>query len=84
MLDAIENDFLITDFAFDVNLIYSSLAFGFNVKEIGISWFEKDGSKLSGGLTKHSFIMFFSLLRLRLYYSRFRKILYSSKFECLN
>lgn len=83
LLDVIKNDFLITDFAFDINLIYSSLSFGFKVKEIGISWQEKDGSKLSGGFGKHSFLMIVSLLRLRIYYSRFRKILYSRNFESL-
>jgi glycosyltransferase involved in cell wall biosynthesis len=83
LADTIRNDFLITDFAFDVNLIYSSLSFNFKVKEVGIKWMDQHGSKLSGGLLKHAFIMFFSLLRLRLYYSRFRKILYSKLFEVL-
>ncbi len=81
LLDVIQGDFLITDFAFDVNLIYTSLSFGFNVKEVGINWLDKDGSKLSGGFARYSFVMFFSLLRLRLYYSRFRKALYSEYFE---
>lgn len=84
LIDSIRNDFLITDFAFDVNLIYSSLSFGFKVKEVGIKWMDQRGSKLSGGLLKHAFIMFFSLMRLRLYYSRFRKILYSKEFEFLS
>jgi len=84
LIDVIRNDFLITGFAFDVNVIYSSISFGFKVKEVGISWLEKDGSKLSGGYTKQSFAMVFSLLRLRLYYSRFRKILYFRPFESLS
>ncbi len=84
LIDAIQDDFLITGFAFDVNVIYSSLAFGFKVKEVGISWLEKDGSKLSGSFAKHSFVMVFSLVRLRLYYSRFRKLLYSRSFESLS
>ncbi|MGD6851898.1 MAG: glycosyltransferase [Candidatus Bathyarchaeia archaeon] len=84
LIDVIKNDFLITGFAFDVNVIYSSISFGFKVKEVGISWFEKDGSKLSGGFSKQSFLMVISLLRLRLYYSRFRKILYSRLFENLS
>lgn len=75
LFDIIQSDLLITDFAFDVNLIYSSLSFGFKVKEIGVTWMDKDGSKLSGSFLKQSFIMLFSLTRLRLYYSRFRKIL---------
>lgn len=84
LIDTIQSDILITDFAFDVNLIYSSLNFGFKAKEVGIKWIEKDGSKLSGVFTKHAFIMFFSLIRLRLYYSRFRKVLYSRVFDFLS
>ncbi len=84
LIDTIKNDFLITGFAFDVNLIYSSLNFGYRVKEVGIKWMDRKGSKLSGGLLKNSFVMFCSLLRLRLYYSRFRKILYSKLFEVLS
>lgn len=83
LIDAIKNDFLITGFAFDVNFIYSALSFGFKVKEVGISWHEHDGSKLTGEFGKHSFVMAFSLLRLRLYYSRARRVLYSRRFGWL-
>ena len=79
LVDAIKYDFLITGFAFDVNFIYSALSSGFKVKEVGITWMEHDGSKLSGAFVKHSFVMAFSLLRLRLYYSRARRVLYSRR-----
>jgi glycosyltransferase involved in cell wall biosynthesis len=81
LIDSIEKDFLITGFAFDVNFIYSALSYGFKVKEVGISWLERDGSKLSDGFGKHAFIMAFSLLRLRLYYSRARRMLDSRRFR---
>ena len=70
------SDLFITDFAFDVNLIYSMLSQGFSVKEIYVKhdYVEHD-SKVSGNLFPTSFKMFLSLLKLRLYYSRFRKIL---------
>ncbi|MCW4001453.1 MAG: glycosyltransferase [Candidatus Bathyarchaeota archaeon] len=83
LIDAIKNDFLITGFAFDVNFIYSALSCGFKVKEVGISWMERDGSKMSGSFGKHSVVMAFSLLRLRLYYSRARRVLYSRRFSWL-
>lgn len=78
LIDAINGDLLITDFVFDVNLIYSALRHGFNAKEVGIKWIEKESGKLSNGLLKQTFIMAFSLLKLRIYYSQLNNI--SSKF----
>jgi glycosyltransferase involved in cell wall biosynthesis len=68
LVNDIQEDLFVTDFAFDVNFIYSALRRGFKVKEVGITWTEKDGSKLSIGIIKQSLAMFFSLLRLRIYY----------------
>ncbi len=75
LIDTISGDLLISDFAFDVNLIYSALFHGFKVKEVGITWIEKDGSKLSHGFYKQPIFMALSLLRLRIYYSNLKKIL---------
>lgn len=83
LVDSIREDILIADFAFDVNLIYSALRSGFSVKEVGITWFEKDGGKLSSGLAKQVLVMLLSLLRLRIYYSKFRRILDSMLFQKL-
>ena len=80
LVDAVNGDLLISDFAFDVNLIYSALFHGFKVKEVGITWIEKDGSKLSHGFYKQPFLMAFSLLRLRIYYSNLNKIIESKAF----
>ncbi len=80
LLDTVNGDLLISDFAFDVNLIYSALFHGFKVKEVGIKWIEKEGSKLSNKLPKQAVYMGFSLLRLRIYYSPLRNILHSSHF----
>ena len=77
LVNSIGKDLLITDFTFDVNLIYSALSAGFKVKEVGITWTEKEGSKMSSGLAKQSFAMLFSLLRLRIQYSRLREMLSS-------
>ena len=75
LVDAVNSDLLITDFVFDVNLIYSATCHGFNVKEVGIKWIEKESGKLSNGLFKQTIIMAFSLLRLRIYHSRLQRIL---------
>jgi len=72
----LSKDLFITGFAFDVNLIYSAMRHGFNVKEVGVAWtHEESGSKVSGALLKLMMGMFFSLVKLRLYYSRFKRIL---------
>ena len=81
LIDTINGDFLIADFAFDVNLIYSALHHGFKVKEVGITWIEKDGGKISSGLMKQGFLMTASLLRLRIYYSNAKRILDSKSFK---
>jgi glycosyltransferase involved in cell wall biosynthesis len=77
LIDTIRGDLLISDFAFDVNLIYSALFHGFKVKEVGITWIEKDGSKLSDEFYKQPIFMALSILRLRIYYSNLKKILES-------
>jgi glycosyltransferase involved in cell wall biosynthesis len=76
--DVIGNDLFITDFAFDVNLIYSALRHGLGVKEIGIRYnhFENE-SKVSRRLLKISLGMFLSIMRLRFHYSRFRGFVHS-------
>jgi glycosyltransferase involved in cell wall biosynthesis len=81
LIDVVNGDFLVTDFAFDVNLIYSALIHGFKVKEIGITWIEKEGGKLSGGLTKQVIVMAFSMFRLRIHYSVLRSWLDSKAFK---
>jgi glycosyltransferase involved in cell wall biosynthesis len=77
LINEVNRDFLISDFAFDVNLIYSALFHGFKVKEVGIMWVEKKASKLSHGFYKQSIFMALSLLRLRIYYSNLKKLLES-------
>jgi glycosyltransferase involved in cell wall biosynthesis len=69
-------DLFITGFAIDVNLIYSAMRMGFKVKEVGITYTHVEhGSKVSKSLVKLMVGMLFSLIKLRLYYSRFRPIL---------
>jgi glycosyltransferase involved in cell wall biosynthesis len=76
VIEKIMRDLFVTGFAIDVNLIYSAMRNGFKVKEVGIAWAHVErGSKVSNALMKLAMGMFFSLLKLRLYYSRFKPIL---------
>lgn len=50
-------------YAFDTELILKGLKSGLKIKEIPVEWEEKPGSKMN--ILKHSFQMFFSLLKLR-------------------
>jgi glycosyltransferase involved in cell wall biosynthesis len=75
VLERIKYELIIADFAFDVNLLCSALKNGYRVKEVGIIWTEKNGSQLSKRFGKLTIVMGFSLLRLRIYYSPFKKIL---------
>lgn len=81
---AIKDDLFIFDFAFDVNLIYSALQKGFTVKSVYVDWFHfEEDSKVSGLYWRISLKMFLSILKLRIYYSRLRKMLYSHRFKNL-
>jgi len=85
VISKILSDLFITGFTFDVNLIYSSLRHGFTVKEVGITYKHIDDySKVSKNLPRVAFGMFFSLIKLRLYYSRFRPLLYTRTFQKLS
>ena len=77
LVKQITSQLFLTDFAFDVNLIYSALHSGLKTKEVGITWIDKEDSKLSSQLSKQTLAMFLSVCRLRLHYSRCRTILNS-------
>jgi glycosyltransferase involved in cell wall biosynthesis len=78
VISRVGDDLFITDFAFDINLIYSALRFGFVVKEISVDYDHvEDESKVSRSLFKVCFGMFLSIVRLRLYYSKLRKLIFS-------
>jgi len=83
-LDLMGDDLFITDFAFDVNLIYSALRRGFKIEEVAIRYnhFEHE-SKISRNLFRVSFAMLLSVIRLRLYYSRQRPLLQNGRLKRL-
>ncbi len=65
----------IADLAFDVNLLYALKRAGFTVLEVPIEWTDKVGSKVTSSLFRSSLTMFLSVVRLRLIYSPFYKLL---------
>jgi hypothetical protein len=80
--DEILRDLFITGFAVDVNLVYSAVRRGFKVKEVGITYTHiEQESKVSKALVKLVLGMLFSLVKLRVYYSRFRPILGTKAME---
>jgi len=63
----------IADMAFDINLLVALKRAGFTILEVPTEWTDKIGSKVTLGKT--SFTMFLSVVRLRLFYSPFYKML---------
>lgn len=68
-IESVINELGITNWAFDVDLLYKLRKKGFKIKEIPTEWEDKKGSKLS--LIKVPFQMFSAIVRLRLLYSPF-------------
>jgi glycosyltransferase involved in cell wall biosynthesis len=63
----------ITDMAFDINLLYSMKRAGFRILETPTEWTDQAGSKVALG--RSSLTMFLSVVRIRLIYSPFYKLL---------
>lgn len=60
----------LTDWAFDVNLLYLSKKFNFKIKEIPTIWIEKKGGKTN---FRTPIMMFLAILRIRVIYSFLEK-----------
>jgi len=69
----------LTEWAFDINFLYLCKKKKFKIKEIPTIWEDKEGSKISS-VPKTSFQMFSGVVRLRLIYSPFEKLLEPVKF----
>jgi glycosyltransferase involved in cell wall biosynthesis len=63
----------IADMAFDINLLYSMKRAGFRILEVPTEWTDQAGSKVVLG--RSSLTMFLSVVRVRLIYSPFYKLL---------
>lgn len=66
-------DLKVTDWAFDVNLLYNAHKRNFDIREIGIHWEENGGSRLD--MKKVVPKMFLSIIRLRLMDSIFSPLI---------
>ncbi len=74
-VEKIHSTLCITDLAFDVNLLVSMKRAGFKVLEVPIEWTDMVGSKVTSSLFRQSSAMFLSVVRVRLIYSPFYKLL---------
>lgn len=71
-IQSITPELKITKWAFDVNLLYLCKKHNFKIKEFPTKWEDKEYSKIN--LKKAGPQMFLSLIRLRLIYSHFKKL----------
>ena len=72
-VEAVHSRLCIADVAFDINLLYSIKRAGFTIREVPTVWRDQIGSKIN--LNKGSLGILLSVLRLRLVYSPFYKML---------
>lgn len=72
-IERIHADLRTADLAFDINLLYCLKRAGFRVLEVPTEWTDKIGSKIRLG--RSSLTMFLSIVRLRLVYSPFYRLL---------
>ncbi len=75
VVEKIHPTLCIADLAFDVNLLVSIKRAGFKILEVPIEWTDKAGSKVTASLFRSSLSMFLSVVRVRLIYSPFYKLL---------
>jgi glycosyltransferase involved in cell wall biosynthesis len=71
--EAIHSTLCLADVSFDINLLYSLKRSGFSIREVPTIWTDQLGSKIR--LNKGSIGILLSVLRLRLVYSPFYKLL---------
>lgn len=74
-IEEVHGDLRLSDLSFDVNLLYALHRAGFRIKEVPIEWTDIGGSKVTQTLMRSSLVMFLSVVRLRLVYSRLRPLL---------
>lgn len=72
-VERIHKDLRTADLAFDINLLYCLRREGFRILELPTDWTDKLGSKIRLG--RSSLTMFLSIVRLRLVYSPFYRLL---------
>jgi glycosyltransferase involved in cell wall biosynthesis len=68
-LNKILDKMTLSDWSFDVDLLFSIRSESYKIKELPIVWEDKDGSKISNRKIQTSIVMFLSLLRLRILHS---------------
>ena len=70
-VEKMKDDLTITQWAFDIDVLYSSKKNNFKIKSVPTIWMEMEGSKLNIGRT--SLEMFFAIMQLRILRSPFKR-----------
>ncbi len=80
-LRKVEHELIMNDYLFDINLIYSFIKHGLKVIEYPVLWrHEELESKISKNLFKIIILFILSLIKLRIYYSPFKKFLNTNSY----
>jgi hypothetical protein len=74
-LDKIVSDIHVNGFIFDVVLLYLTKKKGYKIKEVGVTWEDKIGSKVN--ILRTTLDMFVSVIKLRLYFSPLQRLMVS-------
>jgi glycosyltransferase involved in cell wall biosynthesis len=75
------DELIMNDLLIDVNLIYAFKRRGFNVKEVAVEYIhDETNSKISKKLLKVILLMFLSLIKLRVYYSPFKWVIFTKTY----
>jgi glycosyltransferase involved in cell wall biosynthesis len=77
VVEAIHAKLRIADLAFDVNLLVAIHQAGYRIREIPVEWADVAGSKVTASLFRSSLAMFLSVVRVRVIYSPFNRLLRS-------
>jgi dolichyl-phosphate beta-glucosyltransferase len=74
-VEKIHSSLRITNLSFDVNLLVALHRAGFRILEIPVAWTDVAGSKVTASLFRSSLVMFLSVIRVRLIYSPFYRLM---------
>mgnify|MGYP001558819214 CR=1 FL=1 len=73
VIKSVINELTMTQWAYDIDLLYSCKKYGLHIKSLPTNWIEAKGSTLN--LKKASIQMFFSIIQLRIAKSKFNKLI---------
>lgn len=73
LVESVLPDLTITQWAYDIDLLYLATKKGFRIQSVPTSWMDVEGSKIR--LVRSSLEMIFAIIQLRILHSRFVRVL---------